>query len=63
MNYDELATEYANGVDWLSWDDAAGKEVMQNRLIALSQLAAYHTREAERIGREQEQLSNLLMAM
>jgi hypothetical protein len=63
MDYNKLAAEYEKGVDWASWDDAPEKLVMQNRLIALSQLAAYHAREAERIKREQEQLSDLLMAM
>ena len=63
MNYDELAAEYEKGVNWTTWDDAPDKVVMENRLIALSQLAAYHEREAARIRHEREQLNALLMAM
>jgi len=63
IDYEKLAVEYEKGVDWASWDNAPEKTVMENRLIAMNQLAAFHLHEAEKIKRESEQLSDLLMAM
>jgi len=63
MDYDKIASELENGVDWRTWEDMPNRDVLLNKLIATRQLEAVHQREAQRLHREQQQLSEFLAAM
>ena len=63
MNYDDIITELEGGVDWHTWEDLPSRDVLVNKLIATRQLEAIHQREAARLHREQQQLSEFLTAM
>jgi hypothetical protein len=63
MDYDDIITELEKGVDWSTWEDLPNRDVLQNKLIAMRQLEAIHRREADKLHLEQQQLSELLMAM
>jgi hypothetical protein len=63
MDYNDIITELEKGVDWSAWEDLPNRDVLQNKLIAMRQLEAIHRREADKLHLEQQQLSELLMAM
>jgi hypothetical protein len=63
MDYEKLIDEVEGGIDWSTWDETPTKRVLEDRMIAVRQLATLKEREALVLRREQEQLNQILLAM
>jgi hypothetical protein len=63
MDYEKIIAEAEAGTDWSDWDDTPSKRVLEDRIIAIRQLAALREQEAQVLHRKQEQLSQMLAVM
>jgi hypothetical protein len=63
MDYEKIIAEAEVGIDWSDWDDTPSKRVLEDRIIAIRQLAALREQEVQVLHRKQEQLSQMLVVM
>ncbi|MDR1014974.1 MAG: hypothetical protein LBL86_08385 [Coriobacteriales bacterium] len=63
MDYEKIIAEAEAGTDWSDWGDTPSKRVLEDRIIAIRQLAALREQEVQVLHRKQEQLSRMLAVM